>query len=59
MNVNLTPHNCRHTTTTKLILAEVPSFFIKCIIGHSSNVLHEKTYTHIKTEDLLKYINMI
>lgn len=59
LNMNLTPHSCRHTTTTKLILAEVPSFFIKCIIGHSSNVLHEKTYTHIKTEDLIKYIDMI
>lgn len=59
INKNLSPHSCRHTCSTKLILSEVPSFFIKAILGHSSNVLHEKTYTHIKPEDLLKYINMI
>ena len=60
INKNLSPHSCRHTMSTKLILAEVPGYFVKLLLGHSSNVLHENTYTHVNNvEDLRKYINLI
>jgi len=60
LNPNLSIHGTRHTCVSLLVkCGKIPPTFVKLIIGHSSNELFEKTYTHLDIKDLIKYIDMI
>lgn len=56
---NHLPHDCRHTAATKLFNAEVNSTIIKLILGHSSDDVTERVYTHKTYEQLVEAINKI
>ena len=53
------PHDCRHTTATLLDNAGVDRTIIKRILGHTSNDVTERVYTHKTPEQLLSAINKI
>lgn len=54
-----TPHDCRHTFATLLNNANANPVAIKRLMGHSSNDITEKIYTHKDTEELRKEIEKI
>lgn len=53
------PHDCRHTTATMLDNAKVDRILIKLILGHTSNDITERVYTHKTSEQLVEAINLI
>lgn len=53
------PHDCRHTTATLLDNAGIDRTIIKRILGHTSNDVTERVYTHKTPEQLLSAINKI
>lgn len=53
------PHDTRHTTATMLRLAGVDPYVTKIILGHSTNDITEKIYTHIPDSALIEAINKI
>lgn len=53
------PHDTRHTTATLLRLAGVDPYITKIILGHSTNDITEKVYTHIPDSALLEAIDRI
>jgi integrase len=53
------PHDCRHTCATMLDNAEVAPKTIKLILGHSSNDVTERVYTHKTINQLIEAINKI
>jgi integrase len=53
------PHDCRHTTATMLDNASVDRTIVKLILGHTSNDITERVYTHKTTEQLVEAINKI
>lgn len=53
------PHDTRHTTATLLRLAGVDPYVTKIILGHSTNDITEKVYTHIPDSALLEAIDKI
>lgn len=53
------PHDTRHTTATLLRLAGVDPYITKIILGHSTNDITEKVYTHIPDSALLEAIDKI
>lgn len=59
LGMNHLPHDCRHTTATKLDNAGVDRTIIKLILGHTSNDVTERVYTHKTPEQLLSAINKI
>lgn len=54
-----TPHDCRHTFTSLLDSAGVNQVCIDRLIGHASNSLTTRTYTHKTIEELRHAIEMI
>ena len=54
-----TPHDCRHTFATLLNNAGANPVAVKKLMGHSSNDLTERIYTHKDIEDLRKEIEKI
>lgn len=54
-----TPHDCRHTFATLLDNAGANPVSVKKLMGHSSNDITEKIYTHKDIEDLRKEIEKI
>ena len=54
-----TPHDCRHTFTSLLDSAGVNQVCIDRLIGHASNSLTTRTYTHKTIEELRQAIEMI
>lgn len=59
LGMNHLPHDCRHTTATMLDNAGVDRTIVKLILGHTSNDVTERVYTHKTPEQLLSAINMI
>lgn len=53
------PHDCRHTCATMLDNAGVNPKIYKLILGHSSNDVTEKVYTHKTISQLVEAINKI
>lgn len=59
LGMNHLPHDCRHTTATLLDNAGVDRTIVKLILGHASNDVTERVYTHKTPEQLLSAINKI
>lgn len=53
------PHDCRHTTATKLDNANINRTIIKLILGHASSDITEKVYTHKSHAQLVEAIDAI
>ena len=54
-----TPHDCRHTFATLLNNANANPVAVKRMLGHTTNDITEKIYTHKDIEDLEKEIEKI
>jgi integrase len=54
-----TPHDCRHTCATLLDNAGANKLSIKRILGHASQDITDKIYTHKDIEELIKAIDLI
>lgn len=60
LNINRTPHCCRHTCISMLAEAGTNQTIIKKIAGHSGAMtLTEKVYTHFDIKELVDAINKI
>ena len=60
LNIDRTPHCCRHTCISMLAEAGVDQTIIKKIVGHSGAMtLTEKVYTHFDIKELVDAINQI
>lgn len=59
LGMNHLPHDCRHTTATKLDNAGVDKTIIKLILGHARTDVTERVYTHKTPQQLLEAINKI
>ena len=60
LDIERTPHCCRHTCISLLADAHVDQTAIKKIVGHAGTMtLTEKIYTHMDIEELVKAINLI
>ena len=59
LGMNHLSHDCRHTTATKLDNAGVDRTIVKLILGHASNDVTKRVYTHKTPEQLLSAINKI
>ena len=59
LNMDHTPHDCRHTFATRLNDAGGNSTAIKKMIGHESFALTEKVYTHKKVDELRKALELV
>lgn len=53
------PHDCRHTFATLMDNADANKTSVKRIMGHSSDSITEKVYTHKDIEQLIKAIDLI
>ena len=59
LNLNYTPHDCRHTLATILDDANANDTCIKIILGHKISDITKGTYTHKTLQQLLDTINLI
>ena len=60
LDIERTPHCCRHTCISMLADAHVDQTTIKKIVGHAGAMtLTEKVYTHMDIRELVKAINLI
>lgn len=60
LDIERTPHCCRHTCISMLADAHVDQTTIKKIVGHAGAMtLTEKVYTHMDIGELVKAINLI
>lgn len=60
LNINRTPHCCRHTCISMLAEAGINQTIIKKIVEHSGAMtLTEKVYTHFDIKELVDAINQI
>jgi integrase len=60
LNIERTPHCCRHTTISMLADAHVDQTLIKKIVGHAGAMsLTERVYTHPDIRELVEAINRI
>lgn len=60
LNINRTPHCCRHTCISMLAEAGVNQTIIKKLVGHSGAMTPtEKVYTHFDIKELVDAINKI
>jgi len=53
------PHDCRHTFATLMDNAGANKVSIKRIMGHASNDITDKVYTHKDIEELKKAVDLI
>ena len=53
------PHDTRHTTATLLRTAKIDPYIIKLILGHATQDVTEKVYTHISDDMLREAIEKI
>lgn len=59
LDMNHLPHDGRHTFASLADTAGVNKMSVKLIMGHSSNDITEKVYTHKAISELLSAVNMI
>lgn len=59
LNMEHTPHECRHTLRTRLDAAGANKVCIDRIMGHRSEGTGERVYTHKTIEDLRESIELI
>ena len=60
IDVNLTPHCCRHTFVSLLAEANISQTYNKLIVGHKGAMsLNERVYTHIDMKELINAVNSI
>lgn len=60
LNIDRTPHYCRHTCISMLAEAGIDQTIIKKIVGHSGAMtLTEKVYTHFDIKELVDAINTL
>lgn len=59
LQLNHKPHDCRHTFATLMDNAGANKLSIKRIMGHSSQDITDKVYTHKDIEELKKAIDLI
>ena len=60
LNIDRTPHCCRHTTISMLADAHVDQTIIKKIVGHAGAMtLTERVYTHLDIHELIEAIDKI
>ena len=58
IDVNLTPHCCRHTFVSLLAEANISQTYNKLIVGHKGAMsLNERVYTHIDMKELINAVN--
>lgn len=53
------PHDCRHTFATLMDNADANKLSIKKIMGHASQDVTDKVYTHKSISELLKAVDLI
>jgi integrase len=59
LGINHTPHECRHTFRSRLDSAGANKRCIDLIMGHKSNDVGERVYTHKTLEELKEAIELI
>lgn len=59
LNFNHLTHDCRHTVRSKLDSAGANKVAIDRILGHSSNSIGEKVYTHKTVEELKEALALL
>ncbi|MHB8063661.1 MAG: tyrosine-type recombinase/integrase [Ruminiclostridium sp.] len=59
LQLNHKPHDCRHTFATLMDNAGANKVGIKRIMGHASQDITDKVYTHKDIEELIKAIDLI
>lgn len=59
LNMDHTPHDCRHTFATRLNDAGGNSTAIKKMIDYESFALTKKVYTHKKVDELRKALELV
>lgn len=59
LNMNHTPHDCRHTFATEADQVGMNKLCKKLILGHAVQDLTDDVYTHKTLEDLLEAVNLL
>ena len=59
LDMEHTPHECRHTFATLMNSVGANKLCVKLIMGHSSQDITERVYTHKTLEELIETIDMI
>lgn len=59
LEMNHLPHDCRHTFASMANTAGVNPMSIKLIMGHASQDITEKVYTHKAVDELLAAVNLV
>lgn len=59
LGMNHTPHECKHTSATRLSNAGVDEFTRKVLLGHKTDADITDRYTHRRIEQLIDAIDKI
>lgn len=60
LDIDLTPHCCRHTFISMMAEKNISQTIIKKIVGHSGAMtLTERVYTHFNVQELLDAANQL
>lgn len=59
LNMQHTPHDCRHTFATRADSCNMNKLCIKLILGHSIQDITDGVYTHKSLNDLLEAVNLL
>jgi len=60
LNMQHTPHECRHTFISQMVMRNANQTIVKKIVGHKSIMnLTERVYAHIEIRDLINEVNRI
>ena len=59
LNMEHTPHDCRHTFATRADNYSLNKLCVKLILGHSIQDITDGVYTHKSLNDLLEAVNLL
>lgn len=59
LNIQHTPHECRHTFRSRLDSAGANKVCIDLMMGHKSKEVGERVYTHKNIQELVQTINLL
>lgn len=59
LNMNHTTHECRHTFISELDRLQANKVCVNLIVGHKSNDVGERVYTHKTIEELIETTNLV